>query len=121
MYPVDPGMTTRDSPQWIRSGEYVIQLRLRPAPSPGSGHGLNLRIRVRQLDLPRRLLLDTIAVHIDGLEDTLGQILLHRRRELRHQEVQENGELLPLGVGVGQDGGEEAVGAGEGLGLALEV
>ena len=38
-----------------------------------------------------------------------------------HQEVQEDRELLPLGVGVGQDRGEEAVGAHERLGLALEV
>ena len=44
-----------------------------------------------------------------------------RRRQLGDQKVQEDRELLPAGVAVGQDRGEEAVGADERLGLALEV
>jgi hypothetical protein len=33
-----------------------------------------------QLDLDRRLLLDPVAVHVDGLEDALGEVVLLRRR-----------------------------------------
>ena len=41
--------------------------------------------------------------------------------QLRDQEVEEDRQLLPVGVRVGQDGRQEAVGADERLGLALEV
>ena len=51
----------------------------------------------------------------------LREVFLLRRRQLGDQEVEEDRELLPLGVRVGQDRREEAVGAAERLGLALEV
>ena len=69
----------------------------------------------------RRLLLDAVAVHVDGFEDALGEILLLRRRQLGRQQVEEDRELLPLGVAVRDHRREEAVGAAEHLGLALEV
>lgn len=46
---------------------------------------------------------------------------LFRRWQFRHQEVQEDRQLLPLGIGVRQDRRQEAVGADKDLGLALEV
>ena len=49
-----------------------------------------------------RLLLYPVAVHVDGLKDAFGQILFHGRGELLHEEVQEDRELLPLGVRVRQ-------------------
>ena len=90
-------------------------------PPPVVGHRLDLGVGVGKLDLHRRLLLDPVAVHVDRFEDALRQVLLDRRRQLGDEEVQEDRELLPLGVRVRQDRGEEAVGAQERLGLALEV
>ena len=46
---------------------------------------------------------DAQGVHVDGLKDAFGQIFFHGRGELRHEEVQEDRELLPLGVSVRQD------------------
>ena len=44
-----------------------------------------------------------------------------RRRQLGHQEVEENRELLPVRIREGQDGRDEGVGPGEGFRLALEI
>ena len=49
------------------------------------------------------------------------EILLLRRRQLGRQQIQQNRELLPLRVAVGNHRRKEAVGAAEHLGLALEV
>jgi hypothetical protein len=51
----------------------------------------------------------------------LSEIFLFRCGQLGDEEIQEDGELLPVGVRVGQDRGEEPVGAHERFGLALEV
>ena len=90
-------------------------------PPPAVGHRFDLGVRVGKLDLHRRLLLDAVAVHVDRFEDALRQVLLDRRRQLGHQEGQEDRELLPLGIRVRQDRRQEAVGAQERLGLALEI
>ena len=99
----------------------AIEFGLRSGAATAGRHRLDLGVLVRQLDVYRRLLLDPVAVHVDGLENAFGQILFHGRGELRHKEVQKDRELLPLGIRVGQDRGEEAVHAHERLGLALEV
>jgi len=67
------------------------------------------------------MLLGAVAVHVDRLEDPPRQILLHGRRQLGHQEVEEDRELLPGRVGIGQHLAQEGVRAHEGLGLALEL
>ncbi len=67
------------------------------------------------------MLLDAVAVHVDRLEDALREVFLPGRGELRDEEVEEDRELFPAGVRVGEDRGEEAVGPAEGLGLPLEV
>ena len=71
---------------------------------PQSGrHGVDLGVFDGQQDLLHRALLDPVAVHVDGIKDALGQVLLLGRRQLRDQEVQKDRALLPVGVGVGQD------------------
>ena len=54
--------------------------------------------------------LDTVAVHVDGFENAFGQIILLRSRQLGNKEIQEDGQLLPLGIGVRQDRGQELIG-----------
>ena len=76
---------------------------------------------VRQLHVDGGPLLHPVAVHVYRLEDSPGEVLLDGHREFGHKEVQEDGELLPVRVRVGQQGGEEVIGAAECLGLALEV
>jgi len=75
----------------------------------------------RQQDGTLRQHHDPVAVHVDRLENALRQILFLRCRELGHQEIQEDRQLLPLGIGVRQDRGEKAVGADECLCCALEI
>jgi hypothetical protein len=98
-----------------------VQLGLGLVAAAVGRHRLDLRVLVGQRDLHRRLLLDAVAVHVDGFEDALGEVLLLRRRQLGRQQVEEDRELLPLGVAVGNHRREEIVGAAEHLGLALEV
>ena len=81
----------------------AVEFEFRYVAAAVSRNRLDLSILVRQLDVYRRLLLDPVAVHVDGLKDAFGQILFHGRGELRHEEVQEDRELLPLGVRVRQD------------------
>ena len=81
----------------------VIEFRFWAVPATGSRQRIDLGVLILQLDAYRRLLLDPVAVHIDGLKDAFGQILFYGRGELRHEEVEEDGELLPLGIRVRQD------------------
>ncbi len=37
-------------------------------------------VLVREMELDRRLLLHPVAVHVDGLEDPLGEVFVDRRR-----------------------------------------
>ena len=99
----------------------AVEFRFRAVAAAGGRHRIDLGVLIRQLDAHCRLLLDPIAVHVDGLKDTFGQILFHGRGELRHEEVQKDRKLLPLGARVRQDRGEESVHAPERLGFALEV
>jgi len=85
------------------------------------GTGTDLGVLVGEGDLDGGLLLDAVALQVNRLQDAARQVLLLRRGQLRRQEVEEDGKLLPLGVAVGQHGGQEVVHAAEGLGLALEV
>ena len=78
----------------------AVEFGFRPVAAAGSRHRLDLGVLIRQFDVYRRLLLDAVAIHVDGLKDAFGQILFHGRGELLHEEVQEDRELLPLGVRV---------------------
>ena len=49
----------------------VVEFRLGLAAGPGSGGGFDLGVLVGKLDILHRLLLDTVAVHVDGLENSL--------------------------------------------------
>ena len=90
-------------------------------PPPPSGTGSISASSSASCDLDRGLLLDPVAVHVDRFEDPRRQVLLLRCGQLGDEEVQEDRQLLPLGVGVGQDRRQELVGAHERLGLALEL
>ena len=84
------------------------------------GDWTDLGFLVRQQDLLHRLFLDPVAVQVKGVQDALGQILLHGGRQLQDQEVEKDRALLPFGVVVREDRGEKAVGADEAFGVALE-
>ena len=81
----------------------AVEFGVRSVAAAVSRKRLDLSILVRQLDVYHRLLLYPLAVHVDGLKDAFRQILFHGRGELLHEEVQEDRELLPLGVRVRQD------------------
>ena len=86
----------------------TVEFRLRPVAAAGGRYRLDLGVLIRQLDVYRRLLLDPVAVHVDGLKDAFGQILFHGRGELRHEEIQEDRELhdirqILVEAGRGQD------------------
>ena len=98
-----------------------VEFRLGLVAAAAGRHGADLGVLVGQLHLHRRLLLDAVAVHVDGFEDALRQVFFLGGGQLGDQEIQEDRELLPSGVRVGQDRREEAVGAGERLGLAFEI
>ncbi len=98
-----------------------VKLRLRHAPSPACRNRLYLPSGIGQLNLYRSLLFDAVAVHVDCFEYALGQVLFLRRRQFGNKEVQKDGELLPLGIGVREDRRKEAIGAGKRLRLPLEV
>ena len=67
------------------------------------GHRFDFRILVGKKDFLDRLLLDSIAVHIDSVENAFGKIFLFGRGQFGDQEVEEDRSLLPSGVRVGQD------------------
>ncbi len=67
-----------------------------------------------------RFLLDAVAVHVDGFEDALGEVLLLRRRQLGSQQREQDWQLLPLIVAIRNHRREEAVSEAEHLGVALE-
>ena len=81
----------------------AVEFRVRAVAATGGRQRIDLGVLVRQLDAYRRLLLDPVAVHVNGLKDAFGKILFYGRGELRHEEVEEDGELLPLGIRVRQD------------------
>ena len=99
----------------------AVELRLRLVAVSIRRYRLNLRVLVLQGDLHRRLLLNTVAIHVDGVEDALGEVLLLRCRQLGDQHVEQDRELLPFGVAVGNYQRKEAIGSAEHLGLALEA
>ena len=55
-----------------------IEFGLRPAPAGRGGHWVNLGVLVREKNLLHHLFLDPVAVHVDGVENALGQIFLGR-------------------------------------------
>lgn len=67
------------------------------------------------------IILDSVAVHVDGLQDAFRQVFVPRRGQLGDKEVQDDGKPFPIAVGVGQDRGEEIVGADERLRFAFEI
>lgn len=99
----------------------LVQLRFRFAATATGRHRSDFGILIRKADLQAGFHLDTVAVHVDGLQDAPGQVLFLGRGELRDQEIQEDRQLLPVGIRVRQDRGQKSVGADESLGLALEV
>ena len=68
-----------------------------------------------------RLLLHPVAVHVDGLENSLGHILFDGSGQLGNEEGQEDRELLPLGIRIGQNRRQESIGPQKRLHLALEI
>ena len=80
-----------------------VEFGLRLMAAAGRRYRLDLRVLVWQLDLHRRLLLNTITVHINRFENAFREIFLLWCRQLGHEEVQEDRQLLPFGVGIRQD------------------
>ena len=76
------GMLPNCSLKVLRMLRQPVELRLGLVAAAVGRHRLDLGILVRQRDLHRRLLLDAVAVHVDGFEDALGEVLLLRRRQL---------------------------------------
>ena len=99
----------------------AVELGLALAAAGIRRHRLDFRVLVRQRDLHRRLFLDAVAIHVDGFENALGKVLFFRRRQFGHQQVEQDRELLPFCVAVGNHRREKAIGAAEHLGFALEV
>ena len=58
----------------------AVQLGLGLAPTAVGRNRRDLGIGIGQRDLHQRLLLDAIAVHVDGLQDALGQVFFLRCR-----------------------------------------
>jgi hypothetical protein len=50
-----------------------------------------------------------VTVHVDGFKDALREVLFLRRRQLGYDKSQENGQLFPVRIGLGQDRGEKSV------------
>ena len=53
-------------------------------------HRLDLCVLIGKLDVLDRLLLHPVAVHVDGFENPLRQVVLHGRGQLGHEEGQED-------------------------------
>jgi len=50
-----------------------VKLRLGLVASAAGGYRLDLGIGIREVDAHRRLLLDPVAIHVDGPEQVLGK------------------------------------------------
>src|SRR5690606_31537399 len=87
----------------------AVELRFGTTGGAAGGYWVDLSVLVGELDGTDGLLLDAVAVHIDRFEDAAGEVRLRRRRQLRYEKVEEDRELLPLGVRVRENRGEEAV------------
>jgi hypothetical protein len=84
-------------------------------------HGVDLDVLVAQDDLLGGKLLGTVAVHVDGVQDPLGEIGAVGGWQLGYQEVQEDRQALPFVLVVRQDRAQEVVRAHKGLGTSLEL
>ena len=98
-----------------------IQFRLRLPSAATGGNGTDLAVLVGQGQLERLFDLVAIAVHVDGFQNALRQVLLDGSRQLGDKEVQEDRQLFPVAVRVGDDRRKELVCPHERLGLPLEV
>ena len=89
LHPV--GVLPRDGTEQVielsQDAREPLKFRLWHVAAAARWHGFDLGILVGQQDLLHRALLDPIAVHVDGVEDALGEVLLFGRRQLRDQEV----------------------------------
>ena len=55
-----------------------IQFRFGMSPSGTGRNRFNFSILIRQNDFLDRLFFDTVAVHINGIQDSLGEVFLNR-------------------------------------------
>ena len=99
----------------------TIHLGFRAGTASGGRYGSDFGIFIGKDDLLHGPLLDPVAFQINGLENTLGKVILVWSRQLRDQEVQEYGPLFPFGIGIRKDRRQERVGPKETLGLAFEI
>ena len=118
---VRPGDVAETVVEVADDGGEQLELGLRLVAAVLDGDRPDFGVFVGELDLADLPLFGAVAVHVDGLKDAACHVRFNRRGQLEDEEVEEDGEFLPCGVGVGQDGGQKLVGAQEGLGLALEV
>src|SRR5262249_15542631 len=81
----------------------------------------DLAFLVGQLNLDRRFFLGAVAIHINGFEDTLRQILFLRRWQFWDQEGKKDRQFFPFGVRVRQDCRKELVAPDECLRTAFEI
>ena len=59
-----------------------------------------LRIRIFQLNRHTLLCFQTIAIQINNVKNAFGEVIVTRRRQLRNQQIQENGETFPICVSI---------------------
>lgn len=83
----------------------AVEFRLGFAPAAFDRHRTNLRVVIGEGDLQHGLFLDAVAVHVDGFQDVSRQVFIRGRGQFRNQQVQEDGELFPLAIGVRYDRG----------------
>ena len=100
--PQDIAEKVVESPDDVRE---PIQLGIALVAAGTGRHRFDHGFLVRQHDALHCPFLDPVTVHVDGVENALGQVLFLRGRELSDQEVQEDRTLFPSGVCVGQHAG----------------
>ena len=83
--------------------ESPVQFRLWPTTAAASRYGSDFGVFVSEGDSHGGALLFPIAVHVDGFEEAAREILLFRGWQLGDQEVEEDRQLLPARIRVGQD------------------
>ena len=105
----------------IQNSRQQNHLRVALASGHASRHRPNLCILIREDKRNGVPLFDTIAVQINSIKDALRQIFFLRRRELREKHVQEDGQLFPFRISIGQDSTQEPICTNKAFCRALEL
>ena len=99
----------------------AVQLGLPLVAAAFHRYGFDLGIAVGQRNLQHGFFLNPVAVHVDGVKNARRQVFVDGRRQLGHQQVEQNRKLFPACVAARRDRGQKIVASAERLGLALEV